>query len=430
MSQCAASLGPVQTWALATGGMVGGGIYIALGVVVEAAAQWAWLSFAVAGTAAVLTAWSYAALTNRFHSAGGAFDFLEEIDRKGWAGSLSWLLILGYTLTISVYAYAFGNYLAHAFGGGDVVIRVLALGGMAGLICLNLAGAGKLTAVEVVIVSVNLLVLLVLGGVGLAAWEPARLTEGIEPQSAPVAMLGAAAIFVSYEGFQLLTYEYEDMQEPERWFLPVLVSAAGFVVLVYIAVTLGAVMISGAETMIEKKDVALAIAAKQSMGAPGLVAMTIAAGFATSAAINSTLFSTAKLASRVADDEELPPWFAHSNGNGVPDRAVIAVGVVAGGLAVFGSLSSLVEAASLIFIVTFTVVNLIAALKLETNRWLPWTGAALSAVIGATLVGRLVFTQPYALAVLVFLVVFIIVLRPRILQKTGGDEPDADGSCG
>ena len=41
-------LGFVATWALAAGGMVGGGIYTALGVVIAVAAQWAWLSFAIA----------------------------------------------------------------------------------------------------------------------------------------------------------------------------------------------------------------------------------------------------------------------------------------------------------------------------------------------------------------------------------------------
>ncbi|MDX1687150.1 MAG: APC family permease [Candidatus Promineifilaceae bacterium] len=411
------TLGPVRTWALAAGGMVGGGIYIALGVVIEVAAQWAWLSFALAGVAAVITSWSYARLTNRFHAVGGAFDFLEEINRDGWAGSLSWLLILGYMLTISVYAFAFGNYLAHFFGGGAIVIRMLAVAIMAAMIGLNLAGAGKLTTVEVIIVSGNLMMLLVLGGVGLARWAPPQLSSGIDIQPLPTAMLGAAAIFVSYEGFQLLTYEYGEMKEPRNWFLPVLVSATAFVVVVYVAVTLGATMISGASTMVEQKDVALAVAAEDALGRTGLIAMTIAAAFATTAAINSTLFSTAKLAGRVADDEELPAWFAHRNDNGIPDRSVIAVGVIAGALTILGSLSSLVEAASLVFVVTFTVVNLIAADKFEEHAWLPWAGALLSIAIGLTLAGRLIVTQPFTLAVLVVLGVVIIFLRPVLLRR-------------
>ena len=87
-------LGFVATWALAAGGMVGGGIYTALGVVIAVAAQWAWLSFAIAGVIAITTAYSYVFLANRFEQGGGAFEFLREIDQEGIAGSLSWLLIV------------------------------------------------------------------------------------------------------------------------------------------------------------------------------------------------------------------------------------------------------------------------------------------------------------------------------------------------
>ena len=133
-------------------------------------------------------------------------------------------------------------------------------------------------------------------------------------------------------------------------------------------------MISGASTMVERKGVALAIAAEVALGRSGLIVMTIAAGFAATAAINSTLFSTAKLAGRVADDGELPRWFAHRNRNSIPDRGVIIVGIIAAVLATLGSLTSLVEAASLVFVVTFTVVTVIAVAKFERHTWLSWIG--------------------------------------------------------
>ena len=119
----AGKLGAVRVWALAAGGMVGGGIYIGLGIVISVAAQWAWLSFVIAGVAAVISAFSYARLTVKHGESGGAFAFLEKMGRDCLAGSLSWLLILGYVLTISVYAYAFGHYVAFAFHGGGMLIR-------------------------------------------------------------------------------------------------------------------------------------------------------------------------------------------------------------------------------------------------------------------------------------------------------------------
>lgn len=414
-------LGPVRVWALAAGGMVGGGIYIALGVVISVAAQWAWLSFVLAGIVAVITAYSYASLSTKFAKSGGAFAFLEEMDRKGLAGSLSWLLIIGYTLTISVYVFAFGHYIAFAFGGGAMAIRAIAVIGGIALIALNLAGLGKMTMVEVVIVTGNLLILLLLAAWGLSHWNPAELTSGIEPRSPFSAIIGAAAIFVSYEGFQLLTYEYDEIRNAQQTFVPVLVSAAIFVVFVYAAVAVGATMISGALTIVEQKQIALSVAAKQAVGLPGLVLMTIAAGFATAAAINSTLFSTAKLAARISSDGELPKWFEHTNKAEVPDRPVIVVGVLATVLALVGSLSSLVEAASLVFIATFVTVNIVAARHADGPKALPLAAVVLGAIITVVLLARLALTAPLPLAILMVAALLVFAGRPAILHRVKTD---------
>jgi hypothetical protein len=66
----------------------------------------------------LVTALAYSTLAERFGESGGAFTFLREIHREGFAGSLSWVLILGYILTISVYAFTFGHYLGYVFGLG------------------------------------------------------------------------------------------------------------------------------------------------------------------------------------------------------------------------------------------------------------------------------------------------------------------------
>ena len=106
------------TWSMAIGGMVGGGIFSVLGVVVDVAGQWAWLSFVIAGVIALASAHSYAELAVRNQAAGGAYAYLRALGYTGFAASLSWMMILGYVLTVSVYAFTFGHYLAHALSLG------------------------------------------------------------------------------------------------------------------------------------------------------------------------------------------------------------------------------------------------------------------------------------------------------------------------
>ena len=418
-----ASIGWASMAALVAGGMVGGGIYVALGVVVEAAGKWAWLSFVIAGSIAVLTAHSYGRLSNHFETGGGAFAFLERMDRRGAAGSLSWLLLGAYTLTIALYAFAFGEYVAHAFGAGSLVTRSLTVLVLIALTILNLGGIGKLTAVEVVIVSINLLVLLLLAGVGAGDWTPGELSPSGESKAVTAALMGAAAIFVSYEGFQLLTYEYSELEQPKRYLTPVLILGSLFVVFIYSAVAVGATMIAGADTVIGQATVALSVAAEQAVGPAGLVVMTVAAAFATSAAINSTLFSSAKLAERVAADGELPAALDHTNRRGVPDRPILIIAGLAGTLAMVGSLSSLVEAASLAFLTAFLAVNVVAWKEGVGSRLICGAALAISSVVGVALLYRLATEKPIPLALMLAFFTFCFMVRPRLLARAETEAP-------
>ena len=419
------SLAPAAIVALATGGMVGGGIYVSLGVVVEAAGQWAWLSFVIAGVIAVTTAYAYAALTNHFETEGGAFAFLEEIDRETAAGSLSWVMLAAYTLTIALYAKAFGEYVAHAFAMGPPVPALLAVGALAVLTGLNLIGIGKVKSVEIVIVVANLAVLLVLAVAGIVAfWSPENLVAPDGPRSAWTAWMGAAAIFVAYEGFQLVTYEYDELRNPQKTLVPSLVGSAFAVVIIYATVAVGATMIAGAQPVIEQKTIALSVAAEDAAGLTGLVAMTVAAAFATSAAINSTLFSTAQLARRVAEDGELPAWLDHRNARDVPGRAVCLLAVLAAVLTWAGSLAALVEAASLAFLGAFTSVHLIAWKHEVGHRWVSIVALATSAVVGGALIYRLTTSKPFALGLILAVFGVAWLVRPYILRRSATETDD------
>lgn len=128
---------------MAVGGMVGGGIFSVLGVIIESAGQWAWLSFVIAGIIALVSAHSYSQLAIKYSEGGGAFTFLRKINHEGFAGSLSWILIIGYILTLSVYAFTFGHYVAHIFQAGAWLPRLLALFIIAALAFVNLKGVSN-----------------------------------------------------------------------------------------------------------------------------------------------------------------------------------------------------------------------------------------------------------------------------------------------
>lgn len=413
----ATKLGFNATWSMAVGGMVGGGIFSTLGVVIGIAGAWAWLSFVAAGLVALTAGYSYAKLTDRYGKGGGAFAFLREIHRDGLAGSVSWVLIVGYVLTNAVYAFTFGTYFGHVVGLGPWFARAAAIAIVTLFVALNLRGVAAAGTVEVVLVWAKLAVLVGLAAFGLARWQPEMLSQGATHAGIGAALSGGASVFMAYEGFQLLTYDYDDIERPKVILPRAIVSAIVAVIAVYVAVAIGTPMLIGAGQIIANQEVALAVAGREAAGIGGLVLVTIAAAFSTGSAINSTIFATARLSHQVAEGGELPPWLDHLNASRVPDRAVLVLGTSAALLAAVGSLSALVEAASLAFLGTFAVVCWLAFRARAGSRIFTGLGAIGAMASALALVYRLALHQPVALAALGALVAFAVVGRPIILRR-------------
>ncbi|MBI1367326.1 MAG: amino acid permease [Planctomycetes bacterium] len=423
MSDAQEKMGFNATWSMAVGGMVGGGIFSVLGVVITMAGQWAWLSFVLAGLIALATGFSYVALASKFGEGGGAFTFLRQVNRNNIAGSLSWILILGYVLTLSVYAFTFGHYLGAMFnlsGWFDRVAAVVIVGLLAGV---NLLGVGEASWLEIITVWGKLAILIGLAVIGLWAFKPANLQyDQASPGGFLGALVGGASIFMAYEGFQLLTYDYEDIENPKKTLHRAVLWAIVAVIFVYIVVSLGAASLVGAGKLIEHKEIALAQAGQKALGMTGKILVSIAAAFSTASAINATLFATARLTRIVADDGELPKWFAHTNKSRIPGRSVLMLAGFGALLAAIGALDQLVEAASLAFLFTFATVNVIAARRIEQHRWASWAGAIGAGAAGVTLLGRLAIKEPIILAALVVIVLICIFGRPVILRRFKTEE--------
>jgi amino acid transporter len=416
MNSSRSKLGFQSTWSMSVGGMVGGGIFSTLGVVVAIAGSWAWLSFVCAGLVALAAGYSYVKLADYYGEGGGAFTFLREINAKGFAGSLSWVLVVGYVLTNAVYAFTFGQYLGHVVGVGPWFARACAVAIMAVFVGLNLQGVGEAGGVEIFLVWFKLAVLVGLASWGLAQWNPPMLSRGVADAGIGGALFGAASVFMAYEGFQLLTYDYADIRSPRTTLPRAVLSSIIVVILVYVVVALGTVMLIGADQVMQNEEVALAVAGQQAFGLAGLIIVTVGAAFSTGSAINSTLFATARLAYKVAEDGEFPASFDHTNARGVPDRSVVALGVFAAVLAALGTLTILVEAASLAFLFTFSAVCALAFQARAGSRLITGFGTLAAAAAGIALIVRLSRSDPLALGVLALLVLFAVFGRKLLLH--------------
>lgn len=106
-----------------------------------------------------------------------------------------------------------------------------------------------------------------------------------------------------------------------------------------------------------------------------------------------------------------------TNGRGIPDRAVIGLGAVAALLAAVGGLTTLVEAASLVFLLTFAVVGAIAWRQRIGRRPVAVVGCLAAGMAGLALTGRLALEAPLALAAFVALVAATLFAQPRVARR-------------
>ncbi|MCR6641655.1 MAG: APC family permease [Sporocytophaga sp.] len=404
------------TWSMSVGGMVGGGIFSVLGLIVQSAGQWAWFSFFISGIIGFIAAYSYCQLSIKYKEGGGAFTYLREINRKGFAGGLAWVLIFGYILSLSVYAFTFGHYVAHALSKGPLFTKTLSLGIVAILTLINLRGAKDSSGVEVLIVWGKVIALVGIAVIGLFHWNTEMLTKGIEPKGIGDSLVGAATIFIAYQGFQLITYDYKDIENPEKTLPSATLSSVLFVILLYILVALGTTMLVGADIMIKDKEVALSVAGKAALGQFGYVVMTIAAAFSTASAINATLFSTSRLIESIAKKNDLPESFTKENQNKIPYIGLITIGILSAALAMLGSLSDLVSATSLIFLFTFGVVCYVAFHDKVRFHWICLLGTIGCVIAMIVNIISLSKKSPIALVCLAVLVLLAVFGRRFILK--------------
>ncbi|MGD9663641.1 MAG: APC family permease [Novosphingobium sp.] len=372
-----AALGPGGAWAMAVGGMIGGGIFSTLGVVITVAGHWTWFSFLIGGVIALASGHSYSALTRQIGKPGGSYAYLRELGWLRLARVAVWVLVVGYILTVSVYAVTFGAYAANAFGAPHRAALAAALVAITFLAGINLVGASEATVLEKVAVWGKLVILLALALTGLWHWAPERLVlHAGQPVGFLAALLGSGVVFMAYEGFQLLSYDYDEMRDAPRTIALAMPLAIGVTTVTYILVALGATMLAGASAIVEQKEVALAVAGRQAFGLAGFVAVSLAATFSAGSAINATIFATARLAEQAAKDGELPGLFAARDRRDVPWFGTVVIAGAAMVAVLVGGIERLVELASLVFLLIFALVNAIAFYRRAGQRWIAVVGCS------------------------------------------------------
>lgn len=382
---------------MGVGGMIGGGIFSVLGIAVSLGGHAAPLSFVIDMLIALAAGYHYVRLALTFRDDGASYTYL----RRAWpsrpwiAGIEGWTVILGYVGTLALYAFTFGAYGADLLGSaGNPAVRIwLSAGVLLFFMVVNLEGVRSAGVTEDLIVYGKIIILGLFAAIGLTQVQTDRFLPLFD-QGVSGVFLGAAVIFVAYEGFQLITNAVHETRDPDRdipqgIYGSILITGLIYLVLAVVAVgTLSLAQIQSAE------EYALAQVAQPILGNAGRVLIGLAALMATSSAINSTLFGASRMIAEMAGQGMMPQLFTQRDRKGVPWAAVVAMTGAGLLFALLGSLSVIAEFSSLTFLLVSIGVSL-ANLKLRRQ-----TGAKIHiALAGLGLMAVTVITILIYLAV-------------------------------
>ncbi|HEB81887.1 MAG TPA: amino acid permease [Gammaproteobacteria bacterium] len=414
--------------AMGIGGMVGGGIFSVLGLAIAQAGHAAPIAFALGGIIALLTGLSYARLGLVFQSSGGSFTFLEHaFKNQNIAAIGGWLLLVGYVGTMSLYAYTFGVYgsaMLASDGNSAAMHHLLESAVMLSFLGINLYGIKASGNSELLIVTIKMIILFLFAGIGLFYIKADHVLPVIN-QGVGGIVMGAALIFVAYEGFELIPNAINDMEAPEKNLERAIVWAIAVTIAVYVLVSLVAVGNLTPDEITKYGEYALAMAAKPFLGESGFLLIGLAALFSTASAINATMFGTARLGMVMASNQALPKAFGfRRKQNNIPWVSLVVITLATLVFINLANLTIISSFASSTFLLIFALINLsawrlrhrIAERGLSRASHLPLIGMLLSLLSWLALMVYLWQTAKHTL-IWIALIYFLVIMTELLICK-------------
>ena len=362
-------LGVPELIAIALGGMVGGGIFTVLGLSVSMIGVYTPLAIMFGGMLALLAAYSYIKLAVYYKDEGATYSFYKRTfpDSPFAASLIGWWVVFGYISTLALYAYTFASYAISGFAIADNEWSRKLVAGFVILVftLVNVWSVKGMGKIEDLMVYAKLVILVIISFVLINSSQttlPVLLENNGDTDLVSI-LIVASITFVAYEGFQLVIHAMNEMDAPEKNIPKAIYSAIFIAILIYVVISLGAILAIPFEDIEQNKEYALAAGAGNVLGHWGIDLVILGALLATSSAISGTLFGASRLMSVIAKDGYLPK-FLIKRINHIPVYAIVTMAILSFVLVLMGGLELLLEFGS----VTFLLVSLLMAYANYTIR--------------------------------------------------------------
>ncbi|MEA9357851.1 APC family permease [Bacteriovorax sp. PP10] len=336
------------------GTIIGAGIYSVTGIAYGHAGGTLWISFILAGFAAVCTAFSYCELSTMYPSAGAEYIYIRNAFPKipYLSFIMAMMLFFGGAAISSTVALAFAGYLQFFI---NVPIYLVAIGLM--LICtlINNYGIEQSNRVNILFTFIELI------GILLIIWVGFNLNG---PVSKPIfnihkgTLIATSLIFFIYLGFEEIVNLSEEARDPSRDIPKAIFFSLGITTVLYLAVSFAVIRLIRPEVLVLSRS---PLADAVSNAAPSLSrVMAGIALFSTANTVLITMLVLSRMVFSMGREGDLPRFLGkvHSS-HMIPHIASFFVLVISCGFLYLKNLEMLVSFSSFATLVAFISVNIV-----------------------------------------------------------------------
>jgi len=366
------TLGVWHLTAISIGATLGTGILVVLGTAVPLAGPAVWMSFVLAGVAALLSALSYAEMAGSVPVSGSSYSYAYATLGEGVAWVCGWCLVLEYAVSVAAVAVGAGQYVDEALqvvglslpaaiadppgAGGIVNLPAAVLVLLATAVLLPGAREGAWVNTVLVVVKVGLLVFFVT--VAATAFSAGNF-EPLAPMGAAGVSAAASRLFFSYIGFDAASTAGEEARDPRRDLPRAIIASIVVITVLYVLVAVAAI---GARpwTAFTDGEATLVTIVATITGQPWvafLFAVTAVAAIAS--VVLTVLYGQTRIFVAMARDGLVPRVLGRvSPRTGTPVAGTLIVGGAVAATAAFVPLGALADATSIGTLFAFALVNL------------------------------------------------------------------------
>ncbi len=368
------SIGLWSAVAISVGAIIGGGIFVVIGILAGYAGSGLIISMIIAGIIAFITATSFAKLTAWQPVEGSVYEYGRQLISPFSGFLAGWMWLVANTFTGAAVALGFAYYLSAAFP--SLPTNLVAAGLCLAFTGLNLIGAKESTRVNNILVAIKLTVLAFFVAFGALHFNGSNFLP-FNPLTSGV-LYGSFFIFFAYGGFARVAVVAEEVKDAKRNVPKALVLSLAIAMVVYVlvgVVAIGLLKPAGLAASGSPLDSAMRVSgnslAVQIISVGGLVA--------TASVLLTAILGVSRMAYSMARGNDLPSFLARVHHRFfTPYYAILLAGVLMAGL-VFLDLTSVIAVSTFALLFTYCVCN-IAAFKLKgagkLSKILPLLGLA------------------------------------------------------